>query len=233
MDYDIAAVTDVINEMATQLYNWGWIDTTGGSFSVRDPNNIASFWLTPAGSGFRRWNLKRDGILHLDADLSRLPDSTAQKPGHPSALVHRQIFELFPHANAVIHTHSPFSLTFACKNRSVEPLTLHSQIIGSVPCFTSDVDEILNRNVGFGSRIPIQRQGTRGRDYVYTHFERLGDQLQVFASKRSNEVTEHGLAFTVYKHGIFVLARTLDEAFDNLIRVERNAQVQILSSLID
>jgi ribulose-5-phosphate 4-epimerase/fuculose-1-phosphate aldolase len=56
--------------------------------------------------------------------------------------------------------------------------------------------------------------------------------MRLFLGKRSQELKRHGLAFTVYKHGIFVLARNIDEAFDNLLRVEKNAQTQIFATML-
>ncbi len=56
--------------------------------------------------------------------------------------------------------------------------------------------------------------------------------MRLFLGKRSQELKRHGLVFTVYKHGIFVLARNIDEAFDNLLRVEKNAQTQIFASML-
>ena len=71
--------------------------------------------------------------------------------------------------------------------------------------------------------------GMQGYDYAYTHFEEFLSQMNEKLGPCADELNRHGLAFTVFKHGVFVIARNLSEAFDNVIRVERNAQVQILA----
>lgn len=72
--------------------------------------------------------------------------------------------------------------------------------------------------------------GVTGYQYALEHFRDLLDQIDERIAPRAAELRRHGLAFTVYRHGIFVAARRLDEAFDNLIRVERSAQVQLLAA---
>ncbi len=225
----VRSTVEAMQIIASTLYSWNWIDTTGGSFSVRDASDPSSYWITPRHTGFRRWNIQRDGLQHLDRELNAIQDSTAQLEAHPSAMIHQLIYAEFQYAGAIIHTHSPYSLTFACMRKCLTPLTLQSQILGEVPCFESDVDTIKDRHINYGGRPDIQKHsGTKGRDYVYDHFDGLRAPILQLAIARRHELRDHGLAFTIYKHGIFVIARNLNEAFDNLIRIERNAQVQIL-----
>ncbi|HEV8579661.1 MAG TPA: class II aldolase/adducin family protein, partial [Thermoanaerobaculia bacterium] len=131
-------------------------------------------------------------------------------------------------------SHSPFSLAFACRGATIQPYTLHSKILGDIPCLQSDADLFPERNVRLLDEMEEQiTSGVCGYRYAYRHFEALVDELEHRVVPRGEELIRHGLAFTVYKHGIFVVARNLAEAFDNLIRVERNAQVQLLGNLID
>lgn len=220
-----------MDEIARRLYDWNWIDTTGGSMSIRLPERPDLFALTPTHSGFRRWKLLEHGLAVLDKDLNLTPYSTATHRAHPSAIVHAHVFKEFEKAKVVLHTHSPYSLAFAVKNMAIKPYTLHSQILGEVPCLTSDADQVKDRHSStVTKREKRMTSGMQGYDYALNHFEELLEQITAVLKPRANELERHGLAFTVYKHGIFVIARNLSEAFDNLIRVERNAQVQILSS---
>jgi ribulose-5-phosphate 4-epimerase/fuculose-1-phosphate aldolase len=238
---DFSSVTATLNEsieemqeIASQLYNWNWIDTTGGSMSIRLPQSSNLFALTPTHSGFRRWKLTEDGLVVLNYDLELSPTSTSRYYAHPSAIVHAFIFKEFPQVGSIIHAHSPYSLAFSVGCKPIIPVTLHSQILGEVPCLLSDADEWKNRSTSTVNEREHQiTTGVVGYTYAMDHFKKL---LEVILGKfrpREQELKRHGLAFTVYKHGIFVMARTLSEAFDNLIRVERNAQVQFLSNKLN
>lgn len=227
----LSAALAEIQEIALQLYQWNWIDTTGGSLSVRLPQDPDLFAMTPTHSGFRdRWNIRDSGLVVLDKNLNLHRYSTSQYRAHPSAVVHRKIFDVFPEANSIIHTHAPHSLVFACAGKAIEPLTLHSKILGSVPCFSSDADEIRDRSGGLvAAKEERMTSGVEGYAYAHKHFLEVLPQIENILGPRRSELQRHGLAFNVYKHGIFTFGRNLNEAYDNLIRVERNAQVQILS----
>ncbi len=49
---------------------------------------------------------------------------------------------------------------------------------------------------------------------------------------RSAELDKHGLAFLVYRHGAYVFARSLDEAFENYYRVESGARTALYMSIV-
>lgn len=233
LDFEISATLSTteleIRELAKQLYAWNWIDTTGGSFSIRLPQKKDLFALTPTHTGFRRWEVN-SGLVVLTHELELSHHSTSQFRAHPSAIVHAKVYEVLPNAGAVIHTHSPFSLTFACAGKDIEPYTLHSQILGNVPCLASNADDVKNRSTEFIHETEQRMtSGMVGYKYAFEHFEQFLVHMKEHLLCRHDELRRHGLAFTVYKHGIFVVARSLSEAFDNLIRVERNAQVQLLT----
>ena len=222
-----------INEILSQLFAWNWVDTTGASVSVRIPMAEKLFAMTPTHAGFRRWNIKNDGLVVLDSKLSLSEYSVSAYRAHPSAVVHNYIYENFELANAIIHTHSPYSLAFASLKRDIHPTTQQSQMLGIVPCLESEVDELADRGTRFiDAKEERFTSGMEGYDYALQHFDSLPAELLERLGGRQDELRRHGLAFTIYKHGVFILARNLDEAFDNLIRVERNCQVQIYSSVL-
>lgn len=226
--------TEDIAEIISRLYSWNWIDTTGGSVSVRIPQEPGRFALTPTHSGFRRWKTRQDGLVVLDHNLDLASYSTSRHRAHPSAMVHQFIYATFPKAHAILHSHAPYSLAFACRKKDIEPFTLQSQMLGVVPCIISDADEMFDRGTRFiYSEERRMTSGMQAYDYAYEHFKELLDFVKQKLGSRAEELQRHGLAFTIYRHGVFVIARNLDEAFDNLIRVERNCQVQILSRILD
>lgn len=222
-----------MDEIATRLYDWNWFDTTGGNMSIRLPQRPELFAITPSHTGFKRWKLMESGLTVLDHQLNLMPFSTGTRRAHPSAIVHATVYRAFPDAGAVLHAHAPYSLVFAAARRPICSATLHSQIIGDVPCLMSDADETRDR-----SKKTIAKQeermtsGMQGYDYAYEHFKGFLAEAEAVLRPREEELKRHGLVFTVYQHGIFVVARNLDEAFDNLIRVERNAQIQLFTKLL-
>lgn len=227
MERNIMRLQEEMKEITDLLFNWNYIDTTGGSLSARIDNEY--FALTPTHSGFKRWKLN-EGLLVLDHKCNLHDEfATSNIKAHPSAILHAAVYEHFPLANAIIHTHSPYSLVYASAGKDIKPYTQQSQILGDVPCFKTIYPEnsskttINEKEKNLGSAL-------FGYEYSLNHFEPLISQIIEVLGKRSGELKRHGLVFTVYKHGIFVIARTLSEAFDNLIRIERNAQVQLLSN---
>lgn len=125
-----AAVAEM-QELADRLYGWGWLDTTGGSFSVRVPGRPGQFAMTPTHSAFDRWRLIESGLTVVDEQLRLSPLSTGAKRLYPSAIIHQRLYQRLDGAHAIIHTHSPHLLAFACAGRDIEPATLHSQILGT------------------------------------------------------------------------------------------------------
>ncbi len=226
----IQKFSSAIYDIAMQLYQWQYVDTTGGSFSQRLDKN-GTFALTPTHAWFWRW--KPQGLVVINPDFSRNPHSTSPHPVHPSAIIHKAAYDYSKKVGAIIHVHAPFSNAFATQKKSIYPFTLQSQILWEVPCFDSDVDEVTQRHTRFiKSKEKPLNDVISWYDYALKHFEWFLTEMRLFLGKRSQELKRHGLVFTVYKHGIFVLARNIDEAFDNLLRVEKNAQTQIFASML-
>ena len=70
------------------------------------------------------------------------------------------------------------------------------------------------------------------RPEVFLIVQRLLEEFNDLFKKRAEELKKHGLAFIVEKHGLFVIARTLDEAIENAVRVEGAARTALFSQLI-
>lgn len=230
LGYLIQEISNTIYDIALQLYQWQYVDTTGGSFSQRLDKD-GTFVLTPTHAWFWRW--KQQGLVVINPDFSRNSHSTSPRPVHPSAIIHKAAYDYSKKIWAIIHVHSPYSNTFSTQKKSIHPFTLQSQILWEVPCFNSDVDEVIQRHSRFiKSKEKPLNNVMSWYDYALKHFEGFLTEMRLFLGSRWQELKRHGLAFTVYKHGIFVLARNIDEAFDNLLRVEKNAQTQIFTSLL-
>ncbi len=77
----------------------GWAPATSGNYSVRLHDNTIAMTV----SGVHKGRLNLDHILRMDMD-GRVLDA-GKKPSAEADL-HRQIYRLFPKANAILHVHA-------------------------------------------------------------------------------------------------------------------------------
>ncbi len=205
-----------------------FIDAGGGALSLRcDDDRVL---MTVTASAFRRWNIGPEDftVVGLDGTLIEAGSALAAS----GAPIHLSIYSSFPKARAVLHTHSPYTLVFAALNAPVPSVTNGSDTLGEVPCLyceDAEVKEAARRNAS-NTRVP---SGIVQRPDVYavnTNF--LIPQLLDKFLQRADELERHGLAFTVYRHGIYLFARTVDETVENLARLEASARTAILSQAV-
>lgn len=92
--------------VARDFHARGWMAGTAGNLSARVMNGDAgSFWIT--ASGQPKGQLNEDDLLRVAIQDDAVLESPT--PGHrPSAetSIHRVIYQLFPQARAVFHTHT-------------------------------------------------------------------------------------------------------------------------------
>lgn len=129
-------------------------------------NDDPTFAITPTHSGSRKWELT-EGLVVLDGDCERHGLPTSSQYAHPSAYIHSVIYKILPLANAIIHTHAPYSLTFACANKTLKPFTQQSDVLGDVPCLTGiDMNVDKNHNLNFlYKKEEVMSSGMAGYDY--------------------------------------------------------------------
>jgi len=92
--------------IARDFHARGWMVGTAGNLSARVMNGDAgSFWIT--ASGQPKGQLNEDDLMRVAIQDEAVLESPT--PGHrPSAetSIHRVIYQLFPQARAIFHTHS-------------------------------------------------------------------------------------------------------------------------------
>lgn len=83
------------------LYSRNWVPATSGNFSAR----LSADQALITSSGKHKGALTADDLLRIDMDGKPI---AADEPLKPSAetLLHTIIYQHFPEANAVLHTHS-------------------------------------------------------------------------------------------------------------------------------
>jgi methylthioribulose-1-phosphate dehydratase len=93
------AACDAIIAVGRWLDTKGWAPATAGNYSMRLDDG--SFAVTVSGQ--HKGRLSREDVMRVDATGQSLD---GKKPSAETGL-HLAIYALFPHANAVLHSHSP------------------------------------------------------------------------------------------------------------------------------
>lgn len=216
-----------LQQIVDDLIKFQLVDCAGGLLAIRC--NSEHLLFSSAGESFRRW--------HIDADDFVVTDNSGnvvEKTNRGAAagfLIALEIFKQFPLCNAVLHTHSPFSLAFAALDRPVPQAAHLAQTLGEVPCLRVNDHEIKEeyRRNPYPVEVPDAMDNRPDIVAVNLH---IIPQIDKYFGHRKQELERHGLAFTTYQHGIYVMARNIDEAFNNLARVEASARTYIYGGLI-
>ncbi|MBI5405744.1 class II aldolase/adducin family protein [Candidatus Kaiserbacteria bacterium] len=219
-----------MEEILHDLWDRGHANTTGVSVSIRlDDGNIL---VDQTGAGFRKCRVAAGDflIIDLNGNLVRPAPLIPQKLAPVNTGVHLAYYKN-PLAQACIHAHAPYSQVFACRGETINPYTLQSQILGEVLCIHAD-DADLKKE--YRERKPFIEvpSGLHARPDVWYVMQKVAELTAKALEPRNHEMEKHGLAITHYQHGIFVFGRNLDEAFDNLERVEANARTIIFSRMM-
>lgn len=118
--------------------------------------------------------------------------------------MHVGVFKALPTAKACIHAHPKEAMVFACLGVPLPSLCEATDKFGTI--------EVL----------PFAKACT----------PELANLVVDYFSKRKAEFDQHGLAVFLRKHGIMVVEKSLNKAFDSLERIETNAYVNLLAKIL-
>ncbi len=204
------------------------LDCAGGAVSLR--LSSGDLLMSTTASAFRRWKVGVEDFIVLAPD-GRIVEQT-RGLGASGTPIHLAIYEQFPACGAVIHAHSPYSLAFASLGVSLPSCTNQLDTLGEVPCLAA-ADAAVKASY-LANPIPFDMpEGIVQRaDVAAVNVLHLVPQLVARLGPRRGELERHGLAFLVYRHGVFAFARLIDEAFDNLHRVEVGARTALYQATL-
>ncbi len=120
------------------------------------------------------------------------------------ALVHLRLYELFVSAGAVVHSHAPNTLVFGAIGRPIPPVLEYVQRLGPVG---------------------LAR-------YAPTHTAALAANVAEALEGYGRQADPYAAATIVPGHGLFVVARDLDTAFDISERIEITARTVLLGAML-
>jgi len=222
------AERDLVANTVKRLYRWGMLDTTGGAVSCRAADG--TILVTPSGTSFRSWEMVPSDVIALDPK-GRIIDRTSRLAASGTQ-VHLAVYERFPAVGGIVHAHAPYSLAFASLGRTVPAVTNQLDTLGEIPCLAAD-DTALKAQVRSGELTVHVPEGIVQRaDVNAVNVHEIIPQLTERLVPRAAEVERHGLAFLIYRHGAFTIARGLYEAAENFARVEVAARTALYQSLL-
>ena len=207
---------DVIKDM----WELGLANSTGIAVSMRlDDGTVLT---DRSGTGFRRCKISGDDlmVISLDGELLEAGEGRLAPVNTVIALAY---FKANPLANACVHCHPLYSQLFAIANLPILPFTLQSKLTGIMPCIYVDDRAEKRRMVANEITVNVPT-GIHSRPDVFFVMDQVGQKVVEVLTPRNNEMLEHGLAANHYEHGGFWFGRTIDEALENLIRMEANAK---------
>ncbi len=175
-------------------------DAAGGNISVRVDDSTVC--ITPRYSGSRRhWQLQPDQVLVSDLHGNKLDgDGDVSR----ESKVHYRIYQEFPDAQAVLHSHARNVMVFVASGQPIEP--------------------VLEATLKFDT-IPVTR-------FAPAHSEKLADAIVEGLRGKDEYIRKYATAVMAPWHGLFVVGKDLDAAFDLTERIDTNAYCILMSRLL-
>ena len=159
--------------------------------------------ITPRYSGSKRhWQLQPNQVLVSDMLGNKLDGD-----GDISreSKVHYRLYQEFPDGTAVLHSHPRHVMVFVASGQAIEP--------------------ILEATLKFGT-IPVVDK------FAPAHSEKLADFIAEAMKGKEEAIRKYATAVMAPWHGLFVIAKDLDAAFDLTERIDTNAYCILMSRLL-
>ena len=172
-------------------------DAAGGNISVRVGDLVC---ITPRYSGSKRhWQLRPDQVLVSDLLGNKLDgDGDISR----EAKVHYRLYEEFPDATSVLHSHARNVMVFVAACQAIEP--------------------VLEATLKFDT-IPMT-------GYAPAHSEKLADSIAGAFRGRGDAIKKYAAAVIAPWHGLFVVGKDIDAAFDLTERIDTNAYCILIAT---
>lgn len=163
-----------------------------------------AIYITPRYLGSKhQWKLSEEMILVFDRDFKVLEGDPAKVSRE--SLMHFACYKHFPQINSVIHAHPQYLNVFAASARPVTPTNQYTEKFGALEVVPN----------------------------LPAHSQDLADAVVAAVRKREAGLAKHGLGMILAWHGVAVVGRDLDDAYDTLERLEWSAQTLLLAAAAD
>lgn len=210
-----------------ELKTWDLLNPAGGAVSVRLPDG--NILITTTALAFARWHITVRDFIVLDPEGGVVEQTGGL--GAAGTPVHLDLFRLVPLAGAIVHTHAPYSLAFASLGVPIPSVLNRSDTFGGIPCL--HVDDTALKAAYLADPVPLRYPaGMVQRPEVAAVSLGYRPQLEDMIAPRADELTRHGLGFTLYRHGAFTVGRQLEETCDLMMRLEETARTAWLQAAL-
>jgi ribose 5-phosphate isomerase B len=159
--------------------------------------------ITPRYSGSKRhWQLEPNQVLISDLDGNKF-----EGDGDISreAKVHYRLYKEFPDGTAVLHSHPRHVMVFVASGQPIEPIFEATLKFGTIP--------VVNK-------------------FAPAHSEKLADFIAEAMQGKDEAIRKYAVAVMAPWHGLFVIGKDLDAAFDLTERIDTNAYAILMSRLL-
>ena len=119
--------------------------------------------------------------------------------------VHYRLYQEFPDGRAVLHSHPRHVMVFVASGQPIEP--------------------VLEATLKFGT-IPV------AKNFAPAHSEKLADSIADALRGKDEAIRKYAVAVMAPWHGLFVVGKDLDAAFDLTERIDTNAYCILMSRLL-
>jgi L-fuculose-phosphate aldolase len=161
-----------------------------------------TIFITPRYLGSKqRWRLREEQILVFDKDFNII-EGDAAKVSRESRM-HFACYKHFPQINGVIHAHPQYLTVFASAGESLPPVNQYTEKFGHLPVVPN----------------------------LPSHSQDLADAVVEAITPRADVLAKNGLGLILAWHGVAVVGRDLDDAYDTLDRLEWSAQTYLLGRM--
>jgi L-fuculose-phosphate aldolase len=219
---------DLIVETISDLLAHGHLDCNGGAIAVRLPDG--NMIMTPTGAAVRRWKVDPGDLVAMTMN-GEVVEGGAW-PSAASTVQCLMLLRAFPGAGAVIHTHARGSLTFAALGQAIPAAVTSRDKLGEIPCIRCDDQDVKQRYLASPWPVEVPGAMDAARPDVAAVGAQTAAEAIALLLPRAGALASRSLAFTMYRHGLVVLAASLQRAVQDLTSIEANAHIAYRAALL-
>ncbi|MEU0074082.1 class II aldolase/adducin family protein [Streptomyces sp. NPDC006332] len=206
------------------LRTWKLLNPAGGAVSVRLPDG--NILMSCTRLAFDRWKVSQRDFIVLTPEGAIVEQTGGL--GASGTPMHLDLYRMLPRAEALVHTHAPYTLAFASLGLPVPSVTNRADTFGEIPCLAADDSAVKADFRANPVPLDLPEGMVQRPDVAAVNLLEYRPQLEKVIAPRADELERHGLAFTLYRHGAFTIGRHLEETADLMLRLEESAQTALL-----
>lgn len=203
-DPNVAAMRARVARIGALMFERHLTDAAGGNITARVKTEIGEvICMSPRYAGSKwLWNLQPDDVLVVDPDGAILLGTSDISR---ESKVHLRLHREFgEYGTAVIHAHARNLLVFATLGIPLPPVLEGTRKFGTLPVI----------------------------EFAPSHSRKLAENVAGAMKGMESRITKQAAGVIAPYHGLFVMGRDLNAAFDAVERIDNNAYIILNSGLL-